>query len=65
MVKKKEKNNYLSSRQRICNAEREVIEDVMVLSDPGSLNSECLQLGEKKRFEGRLQMLVKISRKGL
>lgn len=48
---KEKENNYLSprqSQQRICNAEREVIEDVMVLSDSGSLNSECLQLGKKE-----------------
>lgn len=65
---KEKENNYLSprqSQQRICNAEREVIENVMVLSDPGSLNSECLQPGEKKRFEGGLQMLEKILRRGL
>lgn len=38
------KKNDLLLQQRICNAEREVIEDVMALSDVRSLNSERSQL---------------------
>lgn len=57
MVKKKGEKIIINRSKRIRNAEREVIEDVMVLSDARSLNSQCLQL-EKKRFEGLLQMLL-------